>query len=156
MISERHRGPNLRGEQAEQREELRVGCPVTGQSRVSTQRGHAPPPEPVGGEKADLPRGQRSGVHGCGKVEIRGEKGTLLLFLLNAAIYRRLTTFIFAFSAFYTPDLNRRMLTHLLYRLSNKSLSLARCDGAAPHARSIALRGMGVCGWGASADPCSD
>lgn len=104
-----------------------------------------------GGGKADLPRGQRSGVHGCGIVEIRGEKGTLL-FLLNAAIYRRLTTFIFAFSAVYTPDLIRRMLTHLLYHLSSKSLSLARCDGGAPHARSIALRGVG----GASADPCSD
>lgn len=51
MISERHRGPDLRGEQAEPREELRVGCPVTGQSRVYTQGGHAPPPEAVEGEK---------------------------------------------------------------------------------------------------------
>lgn len=42
VISERHRGPDLRGEQAEPREELRVGCPVSGRSRVYTQRERAP------------------------------------------------------------------------------------------------------------------
>lgn len=84
MISEQHRGPDLRGEQAEPREELRVGCPVIGRSRVYTQRVTRRREQQAG--KPDLFRGKRSGVQGCRKAEIRGGKGTLFL-LLNAAVY---------------------------------------------------------------------
>lgn len=63
MISERHRGPDLRGEQAEPREELRVGCPVCGRSRVYTQRGARRREQQAG--KTDPPRETVRGVKGC-------------------------------------------------------------------------------------------
>lgn len=71
------------------------------------------------GHAAPRAAGRNTGSSkGCSHAEIRGGKGTLLLLLLllmmmiKAALYQRLTTFVFAFSAVYTRDSNRRMLAH--------------------------------------------
>lgn len=111
MISERHRGPDLRGEQAEPREEPRVGCPVSGRSRVYTQR-CARHREKQAGTR-DLARGTARGVKGLCFLTSRRTKtaekvGCFCNLLLNAAVCQRLTTFMSPSSTICVPALEHK------------------------------------------------